>query len=103
MRIFLLGCCFWGCALLTQESIPQVVRALWLLGNLGVFCIYASDKLWAKLGTRRVPNSILKGLGAVAPLGASSAMLLLRHKTKRLEFLVAIVIGLCLASLIVNS
>lgn len=62
-----------------------------VLYNLGVFGVYAFDKLAAKRGWRRVPEANLIGMAALAGApGALLAMLLLRHKTRKPRFNVGV-------------
>lgn len=55
--------------------------------NLVVFCVYATDKVAARNGTRRVPESTLIWLAVVfGGLGAFACQRLLRHKTRKRPF-----------------
>ncbi len=61
-----------------------LVLAVW---NAIVFGIYGWDKLAAKQGRRRVPETTLIGLAfAFGALGAMTAVRLFRHKTRKTVF-----------------
>lgn len=68
------------------------------VASLLALLLYAWDKAAARRGGRRVPESplLLIGLTGGGP-GALLGMLLFRHKTRRLGFWVANLIGLSLA------
>jgi uncharacterized membrane protein YsdA (DUF1294 family) len=51
-----------------------------------VFFFYAHDKNKAKKNTWRTPENHLLILALIGPFGAFAAMLLLRHKTRKLKF-----------------
>jgi len=57
--------------------------------NAATFAVYAWDKNRAKQEARRVPEPVLLGLALIGgSLGAALAMVALRHKTRKLAFLV---------------
>jgi uncharacterized membrane protein YsdA (DUF1294 family) len=61
------------------------------------FAVYAWDKLSARSGWWRVPEMQLLGLSlAGGAAGGLAAMLLFRHKTRKLQFFVAQGVGIVL-------
>lgn len=55
--------------------------------NLIAFVLYGADKLFAKRGTRRVPERTLLGLAALGgAFGALLGMYFFRHKTRHRNF-----------------
>lgn len=56
------------------------------------FVAFALDKRRARGGGRRVRESTLLALGALGPLGAWAAVLLLRHKTRKPWFLLRLLV-----------
>lgn len=69
---------------------PLPLAALVVAATLSVvsFAAYAHDKRRARRGGRRLRESTLLTLGALGPLGAWAAVLLLRHKTRKPWFIV---------------
>lgn len=62
--------------------------------NVMVFVMYALDKLYAKKDMRRIKESVLIfSAFLLGGVGAITSMLIFRHKTKKLKFI--IVIPLC--------
>ena len=62
-----------------------------ILINLVTFVIYGADKWKAKAGKRRVPEKTLLVLTLIGgSVGALFAMLLFRHKTRKLEFVISV-------------
>jgi len=59
---------------------------LYVFVNAGAFCLYGYDKHAARAGRWRIPESTLLGFGLIGPFGALGAMLLFRHKTRKLKF-----------------
>ena len=51
-----------------------------------VFFFYAHDKIKAKKNTWRTPENRLLFFALVGPFGAYAAMLVFRHKTRKLKF-----------------
>ncbi len=51
-----------------------------------VFFFYAHDKIKAKKNARRTPESRLLFFALFGPLGACAAMLVFRHKTRKMKF-----------------
>ena len=65
--------------------------------------LYALDKLFAKIGARRIPERTLLFASAVGgAIGASLGMLLFRHKIKKPRFLVSNLLGLVLHTVIIT-
>src|SRR5207248_2071724 len=84
----------WGAALvagtygLIALGLP-IIGAYLLAINLLAFAAYAFDKRRAGAGGRRVPEAVLLGLAYVGGTpGAGLAMFTLRHKTRKLSFLI---------------
>jgi len=55
--------------------------------NILAFAVFAGDKLGSKTGTARSAENLLLFLAALGPMGAILAMVLFRHKTRHLKFL----------------
>jgi len=82
---------------------PTLITALspyawWLvLATLAAFALYGYDKLCARSGWWRVPEIYLLGVSLVGgAVGGLAAMLLFRHKTRKLIFFVVQIAGLAL-------
>jgi len=74
-------------------GVPVVVAYVLGLG-LSTFLIYGYDKLRARRGGRRVPESALLTLSVIGgALGGWAGMLLWRHKTRHTIFWLAQVLG----------
>ena len=58
----------------------------YILINGVVFFFYAHDKIKAKKNARRTPESRLLFFALFGPLGACAAMLVFRHKTRKMKF-----------------
>jgi uncharacterized membrane protein YsdA (DUF1294 family) len=76
-------------------AIGVSVVVAYVLGlGLSTFLIYGYDKLRARRGGRRVPESALLALSVIGgALGGWAGMLVWRHKTQHTIFWVAQVIG----------
>jgi uncharacterized membrane protein YsdA (DUF1294 family) len=80
-------------ALVIAIGVSVVVAYVLGLG-LSTFLIYGYDKLRAKRGGRRVPESALLALALIGgALGGWAGMLIWRHKTQHAIFWIAQVIG----------
>lgn len=80
-------------ALVVAVSLPLLVAYVLGLG-LSTFLIYGYDKLRARRGGQRVPESALLALSVIGgALGGWAGMLVWRHKTKHTIFWVAQVVG----------
>ena len=76
-----------GLALIASLFSPHPVWMGLLLANLLTFLIYGGDKLAARKGWRRVPETTLLLFGALGGwLGALLAQQLFRHKTQKQPF-----------------
>ncbi|NDL67403.1 DUF1294 domain-containing protein [Clostridiales bacterium F-3ap] len=58
-----------------------------LAANLASFLLYGTDKWKARRGAWRIPESRLLQAAFLAPFGASTGMLLFRHKIRNRKFL----------------
>ena len=58
----------------------------YILINGVVFFFYAHDKIKAKKNARRTPENRLLFFALFGPLGACAAMLVFRHKTRKMKF-----------------
>jgi uncharacterized membrane protein YsdA (DUF1294 family) len=54
--------------------------------NIIAFLLYANDKKKAQRNAWRTPESLLLLVAAAGPFGAYGAMLIFRHKTRKLKF-----------------
>lgn len=74
---------------------------IWLW-NLFVFLLYGFDKLMAVTGKRRVPEiCLLASSLAAGGIGALSAMVIFRHKTRKTLFRIAVPISLIITEMVV--
>jgi uncharacterized membrane protein YsdA (DUF1294 family) len=74
---------------------------IYVLVNGVVFFIFAFDKYKAGKNTWRTPESQLLIFALIGPFGAFAAMLLFRHKTRKLKFyLVPVIVIIHIALLI---
>ncbi len=68
--------------------------------NLSALVLYGLDKLFAKKGSRRIPEKTLLGAAACGgSLGALAGMYLFRHKTLHRKFTVGVPVILALQCL----
>jgi uncharacterized membrane protein YsdA (DUF1294 family)/cold shock CspA family protein len=75
-----------GASVLTAK-IPPLILALYIVGSLFTFIVYAVDKSAAKKGVRRTPENTLHLLSLVGGWpGALIAQQKLRHKSKKQSF-----------------
>jgi uncharacterized membrane protein YsdA (DUF1294 family) len=80
-------------ALVIAVGVSVVVAYVLGLG-LSTFLIYGYDKLRARRGGRRVPESALLALSLIGgALGGWAGMLIWRHKTRHTIFWIAQVVG----------
>lgn len=72
--------------------------------NLIAFILYALDKLRAKKGAWRIPESRLIGIAVIGgSLGALLGMQLLRHKTQHAKFVVTVPLALVFHTIIITA
>ena len=70
----------------TALPLPGFFLPLCAVLNIGAFLLFANDKRKARSNAWRTPESILLSIAALGPFGAYAAMLLFRHKTRKLKF-----------------
>lgn len=70
----------------TALSVPDFFLALYAVLNIITFLLYANDKKLAKINAWRTPENLLLLVAAFGPFGAYGAMLIYRHKTRKLKF-----------------
>jgi uncharacterized membrane protein YsdA (DUF1294 family) len=63
------------------------LQVLLIVINGTSLTVFGVDKLKSKRGGRRVPESKLLLIAFFAPFGAFAGMLLFRHKTRKIKFL----------------
>jgi uncharacterized membrane protein YsdA (DUF1294 family) len=71
---------------MTTDQMFLVIVALLVL-NLAVMLLYRHDKVRARKGGRRVPESTLLWAALAAPFGAACGMRAFHHKTRHRKFL----------------
>jgi uncharacterized membrane protein YsdA (DUF1294 family) len=59
---------------------------LYAVLNILAFLVYANDKRRAKANAWRTPENLLLLVAAIGPFGAYGAMIILRHKIRKLKF-----------------
>jgi uncharacterized membrane protein YsdA (DUF1294 family) len=70
----------------TALSVPGVFLALYAVFNIIAFFLFIHDKQKAKSNAWRTPENLLLVVAATGPFGAYGAMVLFRHKTRKLKF-----------------
>ncbi|MHB8165019.1 MAG: DUF1294 domain-containing protein, partial [Methanoregula sp.] len=70
----------------TTPSLPLFFLLCYAVLNIGAFLLYANDKRKARSNAWRTPECVLLSIAALGPFGAYAAMLLFRHKTRKLKF-----------------
>ena len=70
----------------TALSFTDFFLAVYAVLNIIAFLLYANDKRKAKSNAWRTPENLLLLVAAFGPFGAYGAMLLFRHKTRKLKF-----------------
>ena len=71
---------------MTAISLPDLLLGLYAVLNIIAFFVYANDKRKAKSNAWRTPENRLLLVAAIGPFGAYGAMLILRHKTRKMKF-----------------
>jgi uncharacterized membrane protein YsdA (DUF1294 family) len=70
----------------TALSLPDILLAFYAVLNIIAFLVFANDKRKAKNNAWRTPENLLLVVAASGPFGAYGAMLIFRHKTRKLKF-----------------
>lgn len=70
-----------------NTSLLFIFGIVYLCLNALAFGAFARDKLKAKTGSWRTPETTLLVLAALGPFGAVAAMKVFRHKTQHAKFL----------------
>jgi uncharacterized membrane protein YsdA (DUF1294 family) len=65
----------------------SLLQILLILVNCAALVIFGVDKLQSKKGRWRIPESRLLLIAFFGPFGAYAGMLLFRHKTRKVKFL----------------
>ena len=84
-------------------SIPDFALffLIYTLFNGLAFSIFASDKIKAGKNMARIPENQLLVLALIGPFGAFTAMLIFRHKTRKLKFYLVPVIAIIHITLLI--
>lgn len=70
---------------------PSFLYTFLFLISVLAFGLYAIDKRNAVYGNRRIPEAVLLGLAIIGgAYGAGMGMLLFRHKTRHMAFLITV-------------
>ncbi|MCK9591770.1 MAG: DUF1294 domain-containing protein [Methanoregula sp.] len=78
-----------------------IILGVYAITNVVVFSLFAYDKRKAQKNAWRIPENQLLFCALIGPFGAYAAMLVFRHKTRKLKFyLIPVVTLLHLALLI---
>ena len=70
----------------TALPFPDFFLVLYAVFNIFAFLLFANDKQKAKNNAWRTPENLLLLVAAIGPFGAYGAMLIFRHKTRKLKF-----------------
>ncbi|MDO9550729.1 MAG: DUF1294 domain-containing protein [Methanoregula sp.] len=70
----------------TALLVPDFLPALYAVLNIIAFFLFANDKRKAKVNAWRTSENLLLLIAAIGPFGAYGAMLIFRHKTRKLKF-----------------
>jgi len=68
-------------------TFPGIFPLLYASLNILAFLVFALDKFSAKVNAYRSTEHSLLGAAVLGPWGAMAAMLILRHKTRHVKFL----------------
>lgn len=72
-----------------SEPLPLVL-AIYLFANFFVVLLYGYDKRQAVLSSRRLSERMLLLSAIIAPFGALFGMVMFRHKTRNLKFVILV-------------
>jgi uncharacterized membrane protein YsdA (DUF1294 family) len=70
----------------TPLHVPVFFQVLYTVFNILSFLLYTYDKWKAKSNAWRTPENLLLIVAALGPFGAYGAMIIFRHKTRKLKF-----------------
>jgi uncharacterized membrane protein YsdA (DUF1294 family) len=70
----------------TALSVPDFFLVLYTFLNIIAFLVFTNDKRKAKSNAWRTPENELLLVAAIGPFGAYGAILIFRHKTRKLKF-----------------
>ncbi|MEI8330761.1 MAG: DUF1294 domain-containing protein [Methanomicrobiales archaeon] len=71
---------------MTALPLSDISLAVYAFLNIIAFILFANDKRKAKNNAMRTTENLLLALAAFGPFGAFGAMLIFRHKTRKLKF-----------------
>ena len=69
-----------------MTAIPDIIILLYAGLNLAAFVSFALDKFKARRNAWRTPERTLLSLAVFGPFGALAAMVVFRHKTRHVKF-----------------
>ncbi|MCE5298545.1 MAG: DUF1294 domain-containing protein [Methanoregulaceae archaeon] len=72
-----------------SEPLPLFL-AIYLFANFSVVLLYGYDKRQAVLSSRRLSERMLLLSAIIAPFGALFGMVMFRHKTRNLKFIILV-------------
>jgi uncharacterized membrane protein YsdA (DUF1294 family) len=70
-----------------KDMIQTIIKILLLILNVASLVAFGVDKLNSKRRGYRIPESRLLLLAFFGPFGALAGMLLFRHKTRKIKFI----------------
>jgi uncharacterized membrane protein YsdA (DUF1294 family) len=70
----------------TALPVPDFLPPFYAVLNIIAFFLFANDKRKAKINAWRTPETLLLLIAAIGPFGACGAMLIFRHKTRKMKF-----------------
>ena len=74
-----------------MDNLIYVLYAWLIVANIAAFVMYGADKAKAKRGAWRTSEAALLLIAAVGgSIGAIAGMVIFRHKTKHLKFLIGL-------------
>ncbi len=85
----------WSCWIPTRRKMMLPVPLSWflaiyLLANFSVMLLYGYDKRQAVLSRRRVSERTLLSSAIIAPFGALFGIVMFRHKTRNLKYVILV-------------